>query len=255
MGLNLKKEIFQDIRVRKAISLLIPREDLLKYKLKNTAILSNGMFSPAFADLYTPKPVDAYDVNQARKLLSEAGYKKNNKGLLEKNGKPFVIDWKVSNNKASIEVVEVMVHFLEQEGFTINLSIQEWGTYMSAFKAGKFDIIVAQWVGFTGPDMMSFVFHSKNIPPKGGNRTSYHNTEFDRTIDLATVETNATKRTKLYKDALEIVNNDYAYINLWHPNIIWIGNNCLKNLEIDSTGGFYPLEKLSKSHEGVCANY
>jgi peptide/nickel transport system substrate-binding protein len=210
------------------------------------------MFSPAFAELFENKAVEAYDVNLARKLISEAGYRKNAKGVLEKNGKELALDWKVSNNKASIEVVEVIQNFLEKEGFKINLSIQEWGTYMSAFKGGQFDVVIGQWVGFTGPDMLKFVFHSKSMPPQGGNRTSYNNIEFDKVIDAATIETNAPKRTLLYKKALEIVNHDYAYVNLWHPNIIWIGSNCLKNIELEPTGGFYPLLKIEKNHEGLC---
>ncbi len=252
MGLNHKKEMFQDIRVRKAISLLIPRADLLKYKLKDTAVLSSGMFSPAFADIYEDRPIDPYDPVAAEKLLAEAGYVKNKKGFLEKNGKPLELDWKVSNNKASIEVVEVIEHFLEKAGIKVNVSIQEWGTFMSAFKGGNFDVVISQWIGFTGPDMLNFVFHSASTPPKGGNRTSYNNPEVDKYLDRATRETNETKRTKLYKEALEIVNRDYAYINLWHPNVIWVGSNCLKNIELDPTGGFYPLLKMEKSHEGSC---
>jgi peptide/nickel transport system substrate-binding protein len=250
--LNHKKEIFKDVKLRQAISLLIPRNDILKYKLKNTAVLSIGMFSPAFVEMYEAKSVESYDVNLARKLIGEAGYKKNAKGILEKDGKELEIDWKVSNNKASIEIVEVIQHFLEKEGFKINVSIQEWGTYMSAFKSGKFDIVVGQWIGFTGPDMLKFVFHSESIPPKGGNRTNYKNLEFDKIINSATIESDNVKRIQLYKKALEIVNNDYAYINLWHPNIIWVGSNCLKNIELEPTGGFYPLLKLEKMDEGTC---
>lgn len=252
MGLNHKREIFKNVKLRQAISLLIPRNDILKYKLKDTAVLSVGMFSPAFADMHEAKAVEVYDVNLARKFISEAGYKKNSKGILEKDGKELELDWKVNNNKASIEVVEVIQHFLEKEGFKINMSIQEWGTYMSAFKSGNFDVVIGQWIGFTGPDMMKFVYHSKSIPPDGGNRTSYNNPEFDKMIDAATIETDSIKRTLLYKKALEIVNRDYAYVNLWHPNIIWIGSNCLKNIELEPTGGFYPLLKIEKSHEGVC---
>ena len=247
MGINHKRDLFKDIRVRKAFSLLIPREDLLKYKLKNTAVLSVGMFSPAFGDLYEARDIEKHDVALARKLLAEAGWKKNKNGILEKNGKRMEIDWKVSNNKASIEVVEVMEHFFEQEGMIVNVSIQEWGTYMSAFKAGKFDIVVGQWVGFTGPDMLKYVFHSTNTPPKGGNRVGYNNPKVDDALDKATVETNAAKRTMLYKQSLNMINNDYANISLWHPNIIWIGRSCLSDIKLEATGSFYPLKTLEKN--------
>jgi peptide/nickel transport system substrate-binding protein len=247
MGINHKRDIFKDIKVRRAFSLLIPREEILKHKLKNTAALSIGMFSSAFNDLYEKKQVEKYDVVEARRLLAEAGYKKNANGILEKDGKPLEIDWKVSNNKASIEVVEVLEHFFEKEGMIVNISIQEWGTYMSAFKSGKFDIVVGQWVGFTGPDMLNYVFHSTNTPPKGGNRVGYNNPNVDKALDLATVETNAEKRTALYKQAMKLVNDDYGTINLWHPNVIWIGRNCLSDITLEPTGSFYPLKTLEKN--------
>ena len=247
MGINHKREMFQDIRVRKAFSLLIPRKEILEYKLKNTAVLSVGMFSPAFSDFYIPTEIEKNDVAEARRLLAEAGWKKNKNGILEKNGKMLEVDWKVSNNKASIEVVDVLQHFLEKEGMVVNVSIQEWGTYMSAFKAGKFDVVVGQWIGFTGPDMLRFVFHSENTPPKGGNRTGYSNPVLDALLDKATIETDNIIRTDLYKQAMKMINEDYATINLWHPNIIWIGRSCLSDIKLDSTGSFYPLKTIEKN--------
>lgn len=252
MGLNHKREKFQDLKVRQAISHLVPRDDLLKYKLKNTAVLSSGLFSPAFAELYEASPIDTYDPALASKLLAEAGWSKNKKGLLEKGGQVFEIDWKVSNNKSSIEIAEVMQHYLRQAGIKVNISIQEWGTFMSSFKSGNFDVVIGQWIGFTGVDMMKFVFHTKSVPPTGGNRVSYSNPRFDQLIDQAVMETQAQKRKELYREAQAIINQDYAYIHLWHPNIIWIGSHCLKNISLDPTGGFYPLLEVVKSHEADC---
>ena len=238
MGLNHKKDIFKDIRVRRALSLLIPRKEILEYKLKNTAVLANGMFSPAFSEMNTDQEIDEYNPKLAEELLSAAGF--------GKLGKKLELDWKVSNNKASIEVAEVIQHSFEKLGINVNLSIQEWGTYMSSYKSGKFDVVIGQWIGFTGPDMLFFAYHSSSIPPKGGNRISYNNKEVDKYLEQATVETDANKRTDLYKKANKIINSDYAVINLWHPNIVWIGSPCLKNIELVPTGSFDSLPKVDK---------
>jgi len=40
--------------------------------------------------------------------------------------------------------------------------------------------------------------------------------------------------------------DDYASINLWHPNIIWIGRSCLSDINLEPTGSFYPLTTLEK---------
>ncbi len=243
LGMNHVKEIFKNRDFRKGLSHLIPREDLLKFKFKDTAVISRGMFSPAFSDFYEEKAVDAFNPEMAKELFLKAGLNYKNKALYFKD-QPVELDWKVSNNKASIEIAETLKYYFEKTGIKINLTILEWGTFMSAFKGGKFDLIIGQWVGFTGPDMLKFVFHSTNTPPKGGNRTKYSNPDFDKMVDLATVETNKEKRTELYKKSHEIVMNDYAYINLWHPNVIWIGSSCISQIEVEPTGSFSGLRKV-----------
>jgi peptide/nickel transport system substrate-binding protein len=244
LGLNQNRSQFKDINIRKALSYLIPRQDLLKYKLKGSVALSNGMFSTAFPKMHTDRLIDEYNPTIATQLLNKAGYKKNKNGWLEKDGREFEIDWKVSNNKSSIEMVEVIKYYFSKVGIRVNITVLEWGTYMSNFKSGKFDIVAGQWIGFNGPDMLRFVFHSENIPPKGGNRIRYSNSNFDKVIDLATQESNPDKSILLYKEAEKIVSDDYAYVNLWHPNVVWIGRNCLKNVEVESTGSFNQLPKM-----------
>lgn len=241
LGINHKKELLQDVSTRKALSHLIPREEILKFKLKNTAKLATSMFSPAFVDMYQDRALDNYDPALAQKLLAESGFSKNKNGFYEKNGQILEIDWKVSNNKASIEIVEVIKNYYEKNGVKVSITIQEWGTFMANFKAGKFDVVISQWVGFTGPEMLRFVFHSENVPPKGGNRISFINKEFDKAVDLATIELDAKKRIELYKRAEAIANKEYAYINLWHPNVVWVGKSCLKNLNLEPNASFTPL--------------
>jgi peptide/nickel transport system substrate-binding protein len=237
MGINHKKKKLNDIRVRQALSLLIPRKEILKFKLLNTAILSSGMFSPAFNEMFEEQIIDNYDPVKAEQLLIAAGYGKTNE---------LTLDWIISNNKASIEIAEVIQHYLENAGIIVNLTVQEWGTYMHSYQAGKFDIVVAQWVGFNGPDMLNFVYNSKNTPPKGGNRTSYNNPEVDALLDQATTEMDNSKRTTLYKKASAVIRSDYGSINLWHPNIIWIGSSCLKNISLTPSGGFDALPQIIK---------
>jgi len=243
LGMNHTKEIFQNKEFRQGLSHLIPRVDLLKYKFKDTAVISRGMFSPAFADMYEEKSFDDYNPARAKELFLKAGVVfKDNKFYF--NNAPIEFDWKVSNNKASIEIAETLKYYFEKSGLKVNLTILEWGTFMSAFKSGKFDLIIGQWVGFTGPDMLKFVFHSSNVPPKGGNRIKYNNINFDKMVDAATIETDKIKRNELYKKAHEIVMNDYAYVNLWHPNVIWIGTDCLSNIQVGPTGSFMGFRKV-----------
>jgi peptide/nickel transport system substrate-binding protein len=247
LAMNQETNFLKNVEIRKAISLLIPREDLLKYKLKNTAVLSNGMFSPAFKSMYSSRKIDEYDPQKAEEIFKLNGYKKNKNGYYTLNNKEINLDWKVSNNKSSIEMVEVLKDIFKKAGIKVTISIQEWGTFMSSFKAGKFDLIMSQWVGFSGPDMLRFVFHSENTPPKGGNRIRYKNLDFDKQIDMAVKERDHVKALEYFRAADNIINQNYPYVHLWHPNVIWVANKCLNNINLESTGSFYALLSLENN--------
>lgn len=244
LAMNFRNPILKDKRFRQALSLLIPRKDLLRYKIKGTATLSNGMFSPAFKEMYDLKEVDRFSPNEARALFKNIGCTKNQFGHLICKGQPVALDWKVNNNKASLEVVEIIKNYFEKEGIIVNMVIQEWGTFMNSYTSGNFDLVISQWMGFTGPNMLEYVFHSKNIPPRGGNRISYINMTFDKLVEDASVELKSEIRNRLYKNAYKIINDDQVYISLWHPNIIWIGSKCLKNIKLEPTGSFISLPKV-----------
>lgn len=244
LNLNHKRDYVKNLKFRKALSHLIPRQDILKFKLRETAILSSGLFSPAFGGLYQDQNIDDYNIEKAKILFKELGYSLNKNGHLMDGMKEIALDWKVTSNKSTLELVEIIKSQFERAGLKINTTIQEWGSFMRSFKKGEYDLILGQWVGFTGPDMLKFVFHSKSIPPKGGNRGHYKNPLVDSFLDQATSEKNKEKRNSLYKNVINIVNKDYSYINLWHPKIIWIGRDCLGKIKLQPNGSFLPLLNL-----------
>ena len=247
ININHKRPHVNQVKFRKALSHLIPREDILNYKLKGTATLSNGMFSPAFSGLFNREEVDKFDPKKASKIFKELGYTYSKQGYLFQGKKAVSLDWKVTSNKSTLELVEIIKAEFEKAGLKVNTTIQEWGSFMRSFKKGDYDLILGQWVGFTGPDMLKFVFHSKSIPPRGGNRGHYKNSSVDSLLDEATSEVDKEKRNSLYKKVINIVNNDYSYINLWHPKIIWIGRDCLGEIHLQPNGSFFPILDIKKS--------
>jgi peptide/nickel transport system substrate-binding protein len=244
VGINHKNKYLKNKDFRKALSLLIPRKKISKYKMKDTVTLSSSMFSKAFSDFYVGPLIDIYNPEKARELFSKLGYIKDSEGKLKSGDETIKLTWRVSNNKNAIETAESIKTYFESEGIEINLMVQEWGTFMRNYKSGNFDMVMSQWVGFTGPGLLKYIFHSSTFPPNGANRGYFVNSEFDKFIDLATSEIDTKKRNDLYKQALKISNQEYSYLNLWHPNIIWIGRKCLQGIDVQPNGSFLPLLKM-----------
>lgn len=250
IGLNQRKEQLQNLKVRKALSHLIPREKIIKYKFKNYAVASNGLFAKSFEKFYLDSPVDNYDPAKAKSLFIEAGYKHNNGFWYNGDGKKFKITFKTSSNKFQQELVTIIRNEFVDFGIDIQIVPQEWGTFLRGIKRGEYDLYLGRWVGFTGQDMLKFAFHSENMAPKGANRVFFDNKEFDSLIAQAEDTINKSKEIEIYKKANSVVNREYPYISLWHPDVIWVMNKCIHLDQVYPNGNFLVLKEI----KNVCKN-
>lgn len=248
MNINHEKELLKDVKIRKALSHLIPREEIKKYKFKDNVTLSNSLFSKSFKKMHPDFEIDKYDPILAEKLFKESGYVKK-EGKWYSGDELVTIDWKSANTKSTVEIAQTIIQSFERFGLSVQLTIQEWGTFMKGIKKSQFDLMIGQWVGFTGAEMLNFVFSSESFPPKGGNRGLYKNLKMDALLAKAQGETDELIRNFYYREALKVANEDYSYINLWHPNNLWIHKNCLAGVKVFPNGSFLGLEKI-ESHCG-----
>ncbi|MEE9220663.1 MAG: ABC transporter substrate-binding protein, partial [candidate division NC10 bacterium] len=89
IGYNMRRPIFQDVRVRKALGMAINVQEIIDYVLYGQAERTTGPY-PKQTEFYNPavKPLP-YDPEGALRLLAEAGWTRNAEGWLEKDGKPL----------------------------------------------------------------------------------------------------------------------------------------------------------------------
>ena len=71
--INTTREPFDDVRVRKALSMAIDRDLLVETILENLYLPSYALVPPGTLG-YEPPETFSYDPEQARQLLAEAGY-------------------------------------------------------------------------------------------------------------------------------------------------------------------------------------
>lgn len=229
--------------VRRALSHLIPKKNLAKYKMKNTVAISQGMFSKAFEDLNLAIEPVSYDTDQAKELLMSEGYVYKDGKWRNKDG---VLNFtlKVSNKKHIIELAKAITPYFEKFGIPLKVQSLEWGSFYRDLKQGNYDLALGQWIGFVGPDQMGFTFLTSSIPPSGANRGFYEDPVFDNLYLSAIKQTSPGKAFDLYRKAYKRLIDNEAYISLWHPKIIWIGANCIKKLDLYPTGNFLALEEM-----------
>ncbi len=137
VGLNTKKAPFTDVRVRKAINLSMNRKRYLNEVLLYGRVLTTpwAKFSPAF----NPEldSMIKFDLDEAKKLLAEAGYP---------NGIPDPITVTLLPTRLpQVRVGEVLQNDLEKIGVKLKFKQTEYAEMIEMLATGTFE---PMWIGF-----------------------------------------------------------------------------------------------------------
>lgn len=237
IGYNLKNPLFQDKRVRKALTHAINREEIVRYVLYGFGTVISGPF-PNHLWYYNPnvKP-PTYDPKKARELLAEAGWRDTDgDGILDKEGKPFRFKLITnSGNDIRRDVGVLVQRQLRELGIDVTFETYEWSVFLKNFiNAKHFDACILGWSLSPDPDDY-MIWHSSQIE-KGFNFISYVNPEADRLWEEGRREYDLERRKKIYWRIHELIAEDQPYTFLFSP----LGLSALQKkfvlLERDQTG-------------------
>ncbi|MDR1658774.1 MAG: peptide-binding protein [Desulfovibrio sp.] len=219
LGYNMAHPFFRDARVRKAISLAINREDIVKGVLLGQGMSAFGPFKPgSWAYHPTLEPV-RQDVAAARVLLAQAGFgDKDGDGVLERDGKPFSFTILTNQgNEQRILTAEVIQHELAAVGIDVRIRTVEWAAFIREFvHKGRYDAIILGWTIPQDPDIYS-IWHSSGARDNGLNITRYINEEVDELLEKARATPDQNARAALYHRFQEILAEEQPYCFLFVP--------------------------------------
>jgi len=198
--------IFSNPKLRKAVAYAIDRQELIDLTRGEMAVPAVGRvpnFHPASVD-----SAKAYekDLDKARELLAEAGYKD---GFKTKIFAP-------SGYRERVLEVQQIQQQLSKIGIEVEVVTLEWGTYLDVTGRGDAPMFRERWSS-TSPSPFSFVenWHSES----GWNAIfgTYHNEKVDELIDEIKVTTDQKERWALYKEVQKIAMDDVASYPLYWP--------------------------------------
>lgn len=235
--LNCQEDVMSDARVRKALSMAIDRDTLVANVTKGGEIPAYDLVPPQVEDTSTGEAFNkdsgdyySYDVEQAKELLSEAGYP---------DGEGFpTLTYAISSGSNHAEIAQA-IQSMWKENLGINVEIveEELSVFISDRKAGKFSIARYTWEGsYADPDtwLSLYVSDSEN------NDSKYSSSEYDEIVKEAQQEIDPAKRFELLHEADELlIQEDMAVIPLFYPVNNYIVKSSIKNLGINPNGDIY----------------
>jgi oligopeptide transport system substrate-binding protein len=196
---------FKDKRVRKALSLAVDRERIVRD-------VTRGHQRPAYAlsypDVggYTSRAQLSGSLDDARRLLAEAGYP-GGRGLP-------LIHLLYNTSEGHKQIAEAVQEMWRRNlGVESELVNEEWKVYLAAMHATQFEVCRSGWVAtFPDPSVFLDIMTSDN----GNNCTNYSNPEYDRLEAASLLARNDTDRYEIYQKMDAILVDDCPVIPIYY---------------------------------------
>jgi len=227
IGMNMKpdgtthKKFFTDAKVRKAMAHLIPVEDLIRVVSFGYAKRQNGTVSPLKPEYNDALPLIAFDVEAAKKLLDEAGWKDtdgNNIRDKEVDGEKLQMEIELkfqSGQKFVVDMVNMVVESAYKAGVVLIPVGVESNTMKEQLRKHDFDIYVSAWSSGSFPEDYTQIWHTSSYISGGSNYVGFGNAETDALIDSIKYTIDDNKRIPMVKELQRIIYEEQPYIILY----------------------------------------
>lgn len=231
------KPPFDDLRVRQAINHAIDRQGLVDAIFGGRATIATGLL-PDVIPYVTRTGLEtyAYDPEQARTLLAEAGWTPNSAGLLEKDGQPLQLDLVVDQSRLpqTASMATAIQAQLKEVGIALELHLYDYSGWLDAFYARDYDLIMRfSWGPPYDPHtLLAGAFRTDERPE---STVSYSSQELDPLIDAALASTDTNERQALYDQVWQHLDEQAAVIPLVYPQRVYAVRNEVQGFRLGGT--------------------
>jgi len=204
LGLTMANPDLEDVRVRKAIHLAIDRDAIINGAFFGVAPAANGLALEGMLG-HLPDPAPARNVEEAKRLLAEAGVS----GL--------TLDLETVAETDKITAAQIIQGNLAEIGITVNINNNEGGAFWSLGeqKGKKLQLHLTEYTT-AAPDMSWST--QWFLPEQAGSwNWEYFISEDFKNLHLAALsELDVKKRDQLLQDAQKLMNDSYTFYWIVH---------------------------------------
>jgi oligopeptide transport system substrate-binding protein len=224
---NTTKPPYDDVRVREALSLTIPRAQIATDIMKMGQVPAYGLVPPGMPG-YTSAECRKEDTERARALLEEAGFP---------GGEGFpAIEIHYNTSEAHAQIAQVIALAWQRDlGIRAKLRNEEWKVYLDTQNTLRFDVSRAAWIGdYVDPNTFSDMF----VTGGENNKTGWGHPEYDRLITAAAATVDPAIRLEQLRQAEELLMKELPIL----PIYFYV----TQNVVAPRLGGYY--ENIQDEH-------
>jgi peptide/nickel transport system substrate-binding protein len=211
-GFKITRPMVSDKRVREAMSIAINRAAMVQGIMLGNAEPAMTFVHPKAPDFEkSTVGVVREDIERAKKLLDEAGWKVGSDGIREKDGMKLAPKVYFVQVAYFPRITEAIQGDLRKIG--VDWKVQGWDSTIAPAKMGEqdYELWTVTVPYLSAGELMNLYFDSKNIPTP--NRMNWKDPETDEWLKLGKSATNEADRAKFYG----LVQKKVADEHLWIP--------------------------------------
>lgn len=190
--------------VRRALSLALDRRAITE-KITRGGQQPAFSFTPSGLAGYTPPAVLAENLDEAKRLLAEAGYP-GGKGLPP-------VEIMINNSGNHRVIAEAIQQMWNRVGVQAQLNNMEMSSLFAKRRALDYSVLRSEWVAdFADPKSFLDVFRGGS----SNNHTGWNSLAYDRLLREADLTADATARQKLLQQAETVLLEELPIIPIYH---------------------------------------
>ncbi|MGH7557710.1 MAG: peptide-binding protein, partial [Gemmatimonadota bacterium] len=233
---NLRNPLFEDVSVRRALTMAIDRQqivDALLYGYGRIAVTDVMPFQWEFNESLEPWP---YDPDRAREILAEAGWEDHDgDGVIDKDARPFrfILETNQGNDLRE-DIIVIVQSNLAEVGIDVQPRLTEWNTLIDRLKRKEFEAAVSGW-------SVDFKFDPTEVMSCGAieakyNYPSFCNPKADSLMQLALTTLDREEARPLWDEYQRIIHEEQPYTFLYYLEERVGVNGRLEGVEADARG-------------------
>ena len=212
---NLAREPLKDKRLREALARAVDRQEAIQVAENTPGDPQYTFLSPGNTRWYNPN-VEKYEFNldRARTLLQEAGYRREGERLLDGQGQPLGLQLLYpSSSGPRAKLAAYLQQQYRQLGIEIEANGLETTTYFDEVSRGNFDLSLGTWWG--GSIDPHFAAKGQLVSDGEQNVTRFSNERVDGLFRQAASELDPIKRKALYDELQRLVSEELPSLYLY----------------------------------------
>lgn len=215
LALNMRRPLFQDERVRRALAHLLNRELMNEKLMFNQYFLLNSYYPDLYPDNQNPDaPLLKFDPEKARELLREAGWEVGPDGFLSKDGRRLTVTI-LHYDGTEMRHLNVYLQDLKAVGIDARIEVISRASFTKRVDEHDFDMIWTAWGAsrLRDPETMWSSKTADEVATQ--NYPGVKDAEIDRLIELQKTEMDAGKRNEILRQIDARLVEIMPYVLLW----------------------------------------